>query len=70
MIDRAMDTHRNLDRLFWLDSTASLISKHETEHHTDLVRNALRRILAAFAIPYSERLASVRFLAEQVIPLV
>jgi hypothetical protein len=68
-IDHAMDAHRNLDRLFWLEFSATLILDRDASHHADLVRTAARRIHACFAVPYWERLAAVRFLAKQVVSL-
>jgi hypothetical protein len=68
-IDRAMGAHRNLDRLFWLELAARLIADRESSLHSALVRNASRRILSFFAVPYWDRLTAVRFLAERVIPL-
>jgi hypothetical protein len=66
---RAMDTKRLLDRLFWLDLVADTIRDQDPERHTDLVKAASRRIHASFAVPYPDRLAAVRFLADKVIPL-
>jgi hypothetical protein len=68
-IDNAMGSHRNLDRLFWLDLAAKLTLEHNASHHADSVRTASRRIHTFFAVPYSERLAAVRFLAKQVVSL-
>jgi hypothetical protein len=51
-IDRAMGAHRNLDRLFWLESAASLILEQDDDRHADLVRAASRRIHAYFAVSY------------------
>ncbi|MBW2464300.1 MAG: hypothetical protein JRH11_21805 [Deltaproteobacteria bacterium] len=69
VLDRAMGAHRRLDRLFWLDVAADLIRDREQAHHPDLVRSASRRIHASFVVPYRDRLAAVRFLAEQVVSL-
>jgi hypothetical protein len=68
-LDRAMSADRRLDQLFWLDLAANLIRDHDAANHTDLVRSASRRIHAAFAVPYWDRLAAVRFLAQQVVSL-
>ncbi|MCP3958161.1 MAG: transposase family protein [bacterium] len=68
-IAHAMEAHRNLDRLFWLQLAANLITEQNDSPHLDLVRSASRRIHACFAVPYWDRLAAVRFLAEQVVSL-
>ena len=68
-IDNAMAAHRNLDRLFWLELAAQLILDCEAPRHAELVRTASRRIHACFAVPYWDRLAAVRFLAQQVVSL-
>ncbi len=68
-IDRAMGAYRRLDRLFWLDVAKDLIFEHDAAHHADLVRGASLRIHACFSVSYRERLAAVRFLAEQVLCL-
>lgn len=68
-IDNAMGAHRNLDRLFWLELAAKLITDQDASLHAGLVRSVSRRIHACFAVPYWERLAAVRFLAKQVVSL-
>ncbi len=69
VLDRAMDADRRLDHLFWLDVAADLIRVRDAAHRPDLVRSVSRRIHASFAVPYRDRLAAVRFLAQQVVSL-
>lgn len=70
VLDKAMMTDRQLDRLFWLDVAADLIVDQGPANRAELVRSASRRIYAAFAVPYWDRQAAVRFLARKVVPLV
>ena len=69
MIDRAMESERQLDRIFWLEAAAEQIGERPKAEHSDLVRAASRRIHATFAVPYSDRLAAVRVLTRKVVPL-
>lgn len=69
MLDRAMASERQLDRLFWLESVADSIAARPQTEHAELLRAASQRIHATFAVPYGDRLAAVRMLARKVIPL-
>jgi hypothetical protein len=69
MIDNAMAAERQLDRTFWLETTANLICDQPEAKHADLLRSASRRIHATFAVPQPDRLAAVRTLTRKVLPL-
>jgi hypothetical protein len=69
LLDRALDTDRRLDRLFWLRAAADHLSTQHDSQLRDLLRTAAQHIHAAFDVHYTERLAAYRFLANTVIPL-
>jgi len=69
MISRAMDSDRQLERQYWLDSAADLIGDQPPEQHGALVRSASRRIHACFSVAYDNRLAAVRLLSRKVVPV-
>ena len=69
LVDRGLDAQRRIDRLFWLKAAADLVNAQPVEQHADLYRIAARRIHATHAVPYRDRLAAARFLAERIIPL-
>ncbi len=68
-LDRATDAQRQIDRLFWLHTVVDLVLAQPTDQHQDLYRRAGRRIHAAYALPYPDRLAAVRVLARSIFPL-
>lgn len=69
LLDRALQTDRRIDRLFWLQSAADHICQQTTDRHQPLLRAAARRIHATYAVSHRERLAAARFLATKVVPL-
>lgn len=69
LIDRALATARQLDRIFWLGAAAELIAEQDDSRHTALLRFAARRVHATFSAAVDERQTAVRFLCSRVIPL-
>ena len=69
VVGRAMDSSRQLERLFWLDVAAELIVARPEAERVGLVQRASRRIFAVFEVAYRERLRAVRHLARKVVPL-
>jgi hypothetical protein len=69
MLDRAMDSDRQLDRIFWLEAAAEAILQRPEADHPRLIRTASRRIHATFSVPKRDRLSAVRTLTRKVIPL-
>lgn len=69
LVDKALDAQRRIDWLFWLKAAADLVNVQPVEQHADLYRIAARRIHATHAVPYKDRLAAARFLADRVISL-
>lgn len=69
-IDRATHAASRIDRHFWLNAAAGLITHHASDGSThDRYRRATRRVLAAYALRPDERTAAIRFLAGKVLPL-
>jgi hypothetical protein len=68
-LDHATHADRQIDRVFWLSAVVDHICDQKPHEHRRLLRHAARRIHAAFAIPYKDRLAACRFLAAKVLPL-
>ena len=68
-LDHAVDSQPLIDRLFWLHTAADIVLAQGTDQHPDLYRSAARRIHAAFALDYADRLAAVRILARRIFPL-
>jgi hypothetical protein len=68
-VDRALATHRRLDRFFWLTAAADLVLDQEPAEHRSLFQLAARRIHATRAVPHRDRLAATRFLASKVVPV-
>ena len=68
-LDEATHADRQIDRFFWLSAIADHISAQKPKIHPRLLRHAARRIHAAFAIPYEDRLVACRFLTSKVVPL-
>ena len=68
-IDRALQTESRLQRFFWLNVAADLITLDEEQHHQRLFRICTRRISNTHKVPPRERHAAMRFLAAQVRPL-
>jgi hypothetical protein len=69
LIDRTTTSERMIDRLFWLGAAADTINNQPLDQHSKMLRLACKRILAVFALPYTERLRAVRFITSKVIPL-
>jgi hypothetical protein len=69
VLDHAVDSQPLIDRLFWLHAAADIVLAQGTDQHQDLYRSAARRIHAAFALDYADRLAAVRVLARRIFPL-
>jgi hypothetical protein len=68
-LDHAVDSQPLIDRLFWLHAAADIVLAQGTDQHQDLYRSAARRIHAAFALDYADRLAAVRAVARRIFPL-
>lgn len=69
LLQRALDTDRRIDRLFWLQAAADHIRAQPDEQRSGLWRAAYRRIHSTFRIPYADRAAAVHYLATKVVPL-
>ena len=69
LLDKALDTDRRLDRLFWLQAVADHLHAQPATQRDALWRTAYRRIHSTFRLPYADRLAAVHFLANKVVPL-
>ena len=69
LIDCALETDRQIDRVFWLGAAANLISDQHDSRRSALLRFAAQRIHATFSVPVAERQAAVRLLCSTVIPL-
>jgi hypothetical protein len=69
LTERATASERTIDRLFWLGAAADCINNLPLEKHPEMLRSISRRILAAFALSYSERLSAIRFVTSKVIAL-
>jgi hypothetical protein len=69
LLQRAMDTDRRLDRLFWLQAAADHLHAQPDEQRATLWQAAYRRIHSTFRIPYPDRAAAVHYLATKVVPL-
>lgn len=67
-LDRALHAHRGVDRLFWLTSTVDVVLGANGARDS-LLQLAARRINATHHVPYAERLAAFRFVAERAVPL-
>jgi hypothetical protein len=69
LLQRALDTDRRLDRLFWLQAAADHLRAQSDDQPSGLWRAAYRRIHSTFRIPYADRAAAVHYLATKVVPL-
>jgi hypothetical protein len=69
LLKRALDTDRQIDRLFWLQTAADHLRTQPDDHRTMLWRAAYRRIHSTFRIPYADRAAAVQYLATKLVPL-
>ena len=69
LINRATASERLIDRLFWLGAAADSINNQPFDQHPKMLRLACSRILSVFALPYADRLRSVRFITSKVITL-
>jgi hypothetical protein len=69
IVDRAMSSTRQIDRLFWLDTVAADIAGSPDELKPDLIRRAARRIRAVYEVPYGQRLAALRHLQQKALPI-
>jgi hypothetical protein len=70
-VDRALDTGRHLDRLFWLGALADEIPRRSADpgHRDRLYFAAARRINTTFRVSPSERREALHYLADHVVPL-
>ena len=68
-VDHALATDRLLDRFFWLQAAADAAIAPTSSPLEPLFRTAARRIFATHRVPYTDRLAAVRFLAAKLLPL-
>jgi hypothetical protein len=69
LLERALDTDRRIDRLFWLQTTADHLRAQPDDQRSVLWRAAYRRIHSTFRITYADRAAAVHYLATKVVPL-
>jgi len=69
LLEKALDTDRRLDRLFWLQAVTDLMCNQPIALRDALWRSAHRRILSTFRLPYADRLAAVHYLATKVVSL-
>jgi len=69
LLQRALDTDRRIDRLFWLQDAADHLRAQPDEQRSGLWRAAYRRIHSTFRIPYADRAAAVHYLATKVVQL-
>ena len=70
LVDHALATDRRLDRFFWLQAAVDAAIHTPTSPPLEpLFRTAARRIFATHRVPYTDRLAAVRFLAAKLLPL-
>jgi transposase InsO family protein len=67
LLDRVTDATRVIDRLFWIDSVAELIGSAELCERKILFQSATRQIQAVYHIPYRDRLAAARTIANKVV---
>ena len=68
-LDEAVATERRLDRLFWLTAAGETIDAQPISTRPALYRGGARRINVATHVPYAERLAALRALAQAVLPV-
>ena len=68
-LDRALGATARLERHFWLNVLADLITAEPDLDHHRLFRLAARRTAATHAVPTRDRNAAIRFLAAKVRPL-
>ena len=66
---RALAVQSPLERTFWLDSLANVITARDQAQHASLFAAAARRIEATFAVAPRERHDAVRLLADRVVTL-
>lgn len=69
-IDAATESDRRFDRLFWLDAAAHVIGHGSRSRQDDRLRDASRRIHAAFDVSPRDRQDMTRHLASLVIPVI
>lgn len=69
LIDHAMDTQRQIDRMYWLLAVVDLVRAQQANKHVELARTVTRRVNTAFRITPDERKASIRFLIDRIVPL-
>ena len=69
LLQRALDTDRRIDRLFWLQTAADHLRAQRDEQRAGLWSAAYRRIHSTFRIPYADRADAVHYLATKVLPL-
>jgi hypothetical protein len=68
-LDRALDSQRRFEGMFWLEATAETLLTQPPPATEPLFRFAAQRIAASFRVPYQERLQALRFLAARILPL-
>jgi hypothetical protein len=68
-LDRALDSHRRFEGMFWLEATAETLLTQPPPTTEPLFHFAAQRIAATFRVPYEERLQALRFLAARILPL-
>lgn len=68
IVERAVDTDRNIDLLFWIHAAAELIQQQPALRHQELFRSAARRIHATFSLPRRERSRIALLLARAIFP--
>jgi hypothetical protein len=68
-IDRALDTSRSIDRLFWLGALVNWFDARTTYERKAAFSAAARRIYATFRVSPAERQDALRFLADRLFPL-
>lgn len=68
-VDRAFDTERIIDRLFWLNAAADAIEKITQDDVIAVFDSVSRKIHSAFRVPYSDRLDAIRLIANKLVVL-
>ena len=69
IIDRAMNTGRRIDRIFWLLAAADVVNDQPPQRSRPLLRTAARRVHTNTKVPHRDRLAAVRFLFAKAVPV-
>lgn len=69
LIDHALDAHRTIDQLFWIDAAGDLLSRQPPDQQKALFRHLARRIHTTFVLRPHERATMERRLARIVWPV-